>query len=204
MSKATILNAQFEKEGELALPEKYEEIAAQNLYLYAKSFLSSIRQNGAHTKTRANVSGTDKKPFAQKGGGRARQGSLKGPTFVGGGAAFGPKNTRNYNQKINKKQKRLALLYALNKKANEGALFVVDRIDVESGKTKDAAKIANKIAPRDGLFVVSALNDKNYLAFRNLPSHYLVEASELNAYIAASYRVIAIEKAALEQITRED
>ncbi|MDR1910806.1 MAG: 50S ribosomal protein L4 [Helicobacteraceae bacterium] len=204
MSKATILNAQFEKEGELALPEKYEEIAAQNLYLYAKSFLSSIRQNGAHTKTRANVSGTDKKPFAQKGGGRARQGSLKGPTFVGGGAAFGPKNTRNYNQKINKKQKRLALLYALNKKASEGALFVVDRIDVESAKTKDAAKIASKIAPRDGLFVVSALNDKNYLAFRNLPSHYLVEVSELNAYIAASYRVIAIEKAALEQITKED
>ncbi|MDR2152284.1 MAG: 50S ribosomal protein L4 [Helicobacteraceae bacterium] len=204
MSKATLLNAQFEQSGEFPLPEKYEEISEQNLYLYAKSFLGSIRQNGAHTKTRANVSGTDKKPFAQKGGGRARQGSLKGPTFVGGGAAFGPKNTRNYDQKINKKQKRLALLYALNKKASEGALFVLDSISVESGKTKDAAAIAKKIAPRDGLFVVSSLNDKNYLAFRNLPSHYLAQVSELNAYIAASYRVIAIEKAALEQIIKED
>ncbi|MDR3347793.1 MAG: 50S ribosomal protein L4 [Helicobacteraceae bacterium] len=204
MSKATLLNAQFEQSGEFLLPEKYEEISEQNLYLYAKSFLGSIRQNGAHTKTRANVSGTDKKPFAQKGGGRARQGSLKGPTFVGGGVAFGPKNSRNYQQKINKKQKRLALLYALNKRAEEGRLFVVDSISVESGKTKDAAAIAKKIAPRDGLFIVSSINEKSYLAFRNLTSYYLAEVSEVNAYIAASYRVIVIEKAALEQIIKED
>ncbi|MDR1450889.1 MAG: 50S ribosomal protein L4 [Helicobacteraceae bacterium] len=204
MNSAILLNPQFEKAGEFALPEKFNEIGEQNLYLYAKSFLSSIRQNGAHTKTRAAVSGTDRKPFAQKGGGRARQGSLKGPTFVGGGAAFGPKNNRNYQQKINKKQKRLALLYALNKRAGEGALFAIDSLEIESGKTKDAVKIAKKIAPRDGLFVASSLSDKNYLAFRNLPEHYIIELSELNAYIAASYRVIVIERAALEQIAKED
>ncbi|GHV08828.1 50S ribosomal protein L4 [Campylobacterota bacterium] len=204
MSKATLLNAQYEKAGEVALPESYESISEQNLYLYAKSFLGSIRQNGAHTKTRAAVSGTDKKPFAQKGGGRGRQGSLKGPTFVGGGVAFGPKNTRNYNQKVNKKQKRLALLYVLNKKASEGSLLVVDSLDIESGKTKSAAQIAKKLAPRDGLFVVTSINEKSYLAFRNLSAYYLAEVGEINAYIAASYRVIVIEKAALEQITKED
>ncbi|MDR0746541.1 MAG: 50S ribosomal protein L4 [Helicobacteraceae bacterium] len=203
MSKAVTLNEQYEPAGDFALPEAYESISEQNLYLYVKSFLGAIRQNGAHTKTRAAVSGTDKKPFAQKGGGRARQGSLKGPTFVGGGTAFGPKNSRNYVQKVNKKQKRLALLYALNKKASEGSLLVIDSLKIESSKTKEAFKIAAKLAPRDGLFVVLNINENSFRAFRNLPNHYLMEAGEINAYIVASYRVIVIEKAALEQIIKE-
>lgn len=202
MSKATVLNDKFEKSGEFALPEAYEEISSQNLYLYAKAFLSGLRESSAHTKTRTTVSGTGKKPFAQKGGGRGRQGSLVGPAFVGGAVAFGPSNNKNYVQKINKKQKRLALLYVINQKAKDGSLLVVDSIDVASGKTKDAAAIAKKVAPRDGLFVVDAISEKNYLAFKNLPKHYLIEGSELNAYIAASYRVVVIEKAALESIVK--
>ena len=204
MSRATQLTAQFEKTGEVALPEAYESISEQNLYLYAKSFLGSVRQAAAHTKTRADVSGTGKKPFAQNGGGRGRQGSLRGPPFVGGGTAFGPKNTRNYIQKVNKKQKKLALQYALKQKAAAGGLFVVDSLEIASGKTKDAFALAQRIAPREGLFIVSAINEKNYLAFRNLAHHYLMESSEINAYIVASYRVVVIEKAALEQITKED
>lgn len=128
---------------------------------------------------------------------------MVGPTFVGGAVAFGPSNAKNYNQKINKKQKRLALQYVINQKATDGTLFVVDSIEIASGKTKDAAVIAKKLAPRDGLFVVDAISEKNYLAFKNLPKHYMIEGSELNAYIAASYRVIVIEKAALESITKE-
>jgi large subunit ribosomal protein L4 len=203
MSKAIVLNDKFEKSGELELPAKLDEISEQNLYLYAKAFLAGIRGANASAKTRSEVSGTGKKPFAQKGGGRARQGSLRAPTFVGGGVTFAPKSNRNYTQKVNKKQKRLALQYALNKKATEGALMVVDSLDITSGKTKDAAALAKKLAPRDGLFVVSALNEKNYLAFRNLSSHYLMEQNELNAYIVASYRVIVIEKAVLDSIVKE-
>ncbi|MDR2904694.1 MAG: 50S ribosomal protein L4 [Helicobacteraceae bacterium] len=203
MSKAIVLNNKFEKSGEFALPEKFAEIGEQNLYLYAKSFLSGIRSNSAHTRTKGEVSGTDKKPFAQKGGGRARQGSLKNPTFVGGGVAFGPRNNRNYNQKVNKKQKRLALLYALNKHAENGTLFVVDSLEIKDGKTKEAAAIAKKLAPRDGLFIVQNLTEKTYLAFRNLAKYYLVEASEINAYVAASYRVVIVEKTALENIIKE-
>lgn len=203
MSKAVVLNSNLEKSGEMTLPESLDAINKQNLYLYVKAFLSGIRENGAHTKTRSTVSGTGKKPFAQKGGGRGRQGSLVGPTFVGGAVAFGPSNNKNYQQKINKKQKRLALLYVINKKAQDGSLMVIDSIDVASGKTKDAAVFAKKLAPRDGLFVVDVIGEKNYLAFRNLPKHYLIESNELNAYIAASYRTIVIEKAALESIIKE-
>ncbi len=203
MSKAIVLNEKFEKSGEVDLPAKFEEISEQNLYLYAKSFLAGIRSSNATAKTRAEVSGTGKKPFAQKGGGRARQGSLRAPTFVGGGVTFAPRSNRNFTQKVNKKQKRLALEYVLNRKAAEGSLMVVDSLEIASGKTKDAAAMAKKLAPRDGLFVVSSLNEKNYLAFRNLSSHYLMEASELNAYIAASYRVIVMEKAVLDSIVKE-
>ena len=203
MSKATLLNAKFEKAGEVDLPETFEAINEQNLYLYAKAYLAGIREASAHTKTRAAVSGTGKKPFAQKGGGRGRQGSLRGPTFVGGGVAFGPKSSRNYTQKVNKKQKRLALQYVLNQKAAAGSLMIVDSLDIASGKTKDAAALVKKLAPRDGLFIVNALSEKNHMAFRNLPNHYLMEGSEVNAYIAASYRVIVMEKAVLDSITKE-
>ncbi|MDU9800161.1 50S ribosomal protein L4, partial [Helicobacter pylori] len=87
--------------------------------------LSSARANTAKSKNRAEVSGGGRKPWAQKGGGRARAGSITSPVFVGGGVSHGATNRRNYNLKINKKQKRLALEYALEEKAQANKLFVV-------------------------------------------------------------------------------
>lgn len=203
MSKICVLNDKFEKAGELELPASYAEVNPHNLYLYVKSYLAGIRSNTAHTKTRAYVSGGGKKPWRQKGRGGARAGSTRTNVWVGGAVAFGPTNERNYFQKVNKKQKRLALEYALAQKANEGKLFAVDSIAIESGKTKDAVKIINSLNLRDALVVKDLLDDKTLLAFRNLSNCYLVDASEVNAYLVSVFGAVIIEKAALESITKE-
>ena len=174
MSKAIVLNTKFENSGEVVLPANYEEINKHNLYLYVKSYLSSLRSNTAAAKTRAQVSGGGKKPKAQKGSGAARWGSKRSPLFVGGGVTFGP-TKRNYEQKVNKKQKALALKYALNAQANNGSLFAVDSIKLESGKTKDAVAVLSKINKRDTLIVVDTIDEKTYLAFRNIKNCYVVE-----------------------------
>ncbi|RDU66794.1 50S ribosomal protein L4 [Helicobacter didelphidarum] len=202
MSKAIVLDDQFVKGGEIELPARYSDINEHNLYIYVKSYLASLRTNSAHVKTRGNVSGGGKKPWAQKGGGRARAGSITSPVFVGGGISHGPSNNRNYNLKINKKQKKLALEFALKQKADENNLFVVDSINVESGKTKDAYNKFLALERKSTLFVTQLSTEKTFLAFRNLRACYLADANELNAYLVAAFRSVVIEKAVFDEIIK--
>jgi large subunit ribosomal protein L4 len=199
MSKLLVLNEKYENAGDIVLGEKFEGINSHNLHLYVKSYLSGIRANTARVKNRSEVSGGGKKPKAQKGSGGARYGSMRSPLFVGGGQVFGP-SKRNYNQKINKKQKVLALRYAINAQAEKGSIFVTDSIKVESGKTKDAKVIVNKLNKRDLLIVVENFDDNTYLAFRNIKNCYVIEKSELNAYLIAAYHSILIEKAVIDSL----
>jgi large subunit ribosomal protein L4 len=200
MSKAIVLTKTFAKsKTSYELPEKFDEINSHNLYLYVKSHLSSLRANTARVKNRSEVSGGGKKPKSQKGSGAARYGSLRSPLFVGGGQIFGPQK-RNYKQKINKKQKVLALQYALNEHAKQGTLFVTGEVKVESGKTKDAVKIFDKVAQRDTLIVVENFDEKTYLAFRNIKNCYVIEKSEINAYLVAAFRSVLIEKAVIDSL----
>ena len=203
MSKVCVLNEKLQKASELDLPSNYAGINPHNLYLYVKSYLAGMRSNSAHTKGRSDVSGGGKKPWRQKGRGGARAGSTRTNVWVGGAVAFGPSNNRNYFQKINKKQKRLALEFALNERANAGKIFAVDSISIDSGKTKDAAKIINTLNLRDALVVKDLLDDNTLLAFRNLANCYLIDVSEINAYLVSTYSAVIIEKAALESITKE-
>ena len=203
MSSAIVLNEKLENVGALALPASFEEIHSHNLYLYVKSYQAALRSNTANTKTKGEVSGGGKKPWAQKGRGGARAGSRRSPVWVGGGAAFGPRANKNYDLKVNKKQKKLALEFALNEKAANNALFVVDSLTVESGKTKDAAKIIKTLGTRDALIVKELVDENTLLAFRNLQNCYLVEANELNAYLATAFYAVIIEKSVLETITKE-
>ncbi|MDD5406405.1 MAG: 50S ribosomal protein L4 [Sulfurovaceae bacterium] len=186
-----------------ALPQAFLEVHPHNLYLYCKSYAASVRSNTAKAKTRAEVSGGGKKPFAQKGGGRARQGSIRAPHYKGGGVAFGPTNNRNYDLKVNKKQKKLALYHAIAEKAANDRLFVTDSVLIESAKTKDAVAMINALGQRDVLVVKEMIDDKTFLAFRNVPNAYLIESNELNAYLAAAYSAIVIEKAVFEKLTKE-
>lgn len=202
MSKAVILNGQFEANGDIALPESFENIHSHNLYLYVNSYLAAARANTALAKTRAQVRGGGKKPKAQKGSGGARWGSMTSPVFVGGGKAFGP-TKRNYDLKVNKKQKKLALNFGLNAHANNGSLFVVDCVNIESGKTKDAMAFINKLNKRDVLIVVDVLDEKTYLAYRNIKNCYVIEKNEINAYLVAAFHSVVLEKAVLESLTKE-
>ncbi|WP_151174213.1 50S ribosomal protein L4 [Sulfuricurvum kujiense] len=203
MMSAIVLNEKFEKASEAALPESFSGINPHNLYLYVKSYQASIRANTASAKTRSMISGGGKKPWAQKGKGGARAGSRRSPIFVGGAIAHGPNTGRNYDQKINKKQKKLALKCALDALAQAGKLFIVDTIEVPSGKTKDAKVLFDKLNVRDALLVKKILDENTYLAFRNISSTYVVEENELNAFLAATYRSVVIEKAVWENLTKE-
>jgi large subunit ribosomal protein L4 len=200
---AIVLNENFEKASEVTLPESFSGINPHNLYLYVKSYQAGIRANTASVKNRSAVSGGGKKPWAQKGRGGARAGSRRSPVWVGGGQVFGPSTNRNYDQKVNKKQKKLALNFALEALAQAGQLFIVDSIEVASGKTKDAKAMFDKLGARDALFVKAVIDEKTYMAFRNIQSTYLVEENELNAFLAATYRSVVIEKAVWENLTKE-
>ncbi len=195
MSKVDVVNTN-------ELPESFKDINSHNLYLYVKSYLAAQRANTARVKNRSEVSGGGKKPKAQKGSGGARWGSKRSPLFVGGGQIFGP-TKRNYNQKINKKQKALALNYAINAHAEQGSLFVADSVKVESGKTKDAISILNGLNQRDTLIIVESIEEKTYLAFRNIKNCYMIEKQEINAYLISAYHSVLIEKSVLESLTKE-
>ena len=185
------------------LPKSFLEVHPHNLYLYCKAYLANLRANTAHTKNRSAVSGGGKKPFSQKGGGRARQGSIRAPQFRGGGVVFGPTTNKNYHQKVNKKQKRLALMRAIAEKVEDGKVFVVDSINIPSGKTKDANEFFKSFNVKDALFIKEEIDDKTDLAFRNLNKCYLIEPNELNAYLAAAYNALVIEKPVWENLIKE-
>ena len=203
MSKVVVLNDKLEKAGELDLPSKYAEVNPHNLYLYVKSYLASLRANTAHTKGRSDVSGGGKKPWRQKGRGGARACSTRTNVWVGGAVAFGPTNERNYFQKVNKKQKRLALERALADKAAKGVLFTADSLAIESGKTKDANAVIKKLGVKDALIVKDLLDEKTLLAYRNLANCYVVDVTEVNAYLVSVFNAVIMEKSALESITKE-
>jgi len=185
------------------LPESFLEVNPHNLYLYCKAYSAGLRANTAQAKNRSMVRGGGKKPWSQKGGGRARAGSRRSPVFVGGGVVFGPQNNRNYNQKVNKKQKKLALNYALAEHAKNESLFVVENVTIESGKTKDAKAFVDTLNQRDVLVIKELMDEKTFLAFRNLQNAYLIESNELNAYLAAAYHSVVIEKAVWDKLTKE-
>ncbi|MDR2081351.1 MAG: 50S ribosomal protein L4 [Campylobacteraceae bacterium] len=201
--KAVFLDDKLQKTGDFDLPQEYAQINSHNLYLYTKSYLAALRENVAHTKNKGSVSGGGKKPWSQKGRGGARSGSSRSSVWVGGGSAFGPRGNRNYDLKVNKKQKKLALQFALFEKAKAGALFVVNALEVASGKTKDAVNIVKSINARDVLIVKDLIDEKTFLSFRNINNAYLIDASELNAYVAAAFRAVIIEKSVLENIIKE-
>ena len=209
MSAAIVLDDKMKKKEELALPAAFDEINSHNLYLYTKAYLANIRANSADAKTRSAVKGGSKKPWSQKGGGRARAGSITSPVFVGGGVAHGPSNNKNYTQKVNKKQQKLAVKYALNEKAKNGKLFIVDNISVASGKTKEANEMLNKLEQRDVLVVNKNMNFadeseiKTFMAFRNIKNAYLIEESEIDAYILSTYRSVLMHRDVFEKLTKE-
>ncbi len=163
--------------------------------------INANRRQGTHsTKTRGEVSGGGKKPWRQKGTGRARAGSNRSPIWVGGGVVFGPK-PRDYSKKINSKVKALAFSRQLFDRASAGEIAVIEDFIVNPVKTKVAQEIVNRVAPEGRVLLVDArFSDAAALAMRNIERIAFQEANELNTLDLAQYRKIVVSAKALEQI----
>jgi large subunit ribosomal protein L4 len=169
-----------------------------------KEVIVAINANnrlGTHsTKTRAEVRGGGKKPWRQKGTGRARAGSSRSPLWSGGGVVFGPK-PRDYNKKINSKVKALAFSRALFDRATAGEIAVIENFGFTVKKTKTVSKVVGLIAPKGKILLVDApFATDTRLAARNLERITLQEASKLNTLDLAQYRKIIVSTKALETI----
>ena len=201
MSSAIVLNDKFEKSGELALPEKYEEINSHNLHLYVKSYLAALRANTASTKTRSEVSGGGKKPWSQKGRGGARAGSRTNPVWVGGGIAFGPQ-PHDWYRKIPKKKKRLALKLALTEKANAGEVIVVESFDMEKPNTKFASNLISSLVKgkKRALVLVDSSDPAIVKSFSNLPYVSMNRADSTFAYEVLNAGCLILTEDALNKM----
>ena len=175
------------------------KINPKNLALYVRVYLANKRQGTASTKTRSEVSGSTRKIYRQKGTGRARHGDIKAPIFVGGGVVFGPK-PRDYSLKLNKKQKKKALLEALVYQFKQGNLLIFDNEFLQiKPKTKNLSSFLEKndLAKEKKLIVLPKMEKNNlFLAGRNIPNLNFTSLENLNAYnLLVSQKVIFLEDA---------
>ncbi len=194
MAKLSVLNIKGEKVNDITLNAEVWGIVPNDAVLYDAITLTrnSQRQGTHETKTRSEVSGGGRKPWRQKGTGRARQGSIRAAQWYHGGIVFGPHN-RSYDKKMNRKERRLALKSALAYKSLESKLVVVDSFTLETNKTSEAKSILKQLtSDKNILIVVEELNDNLILATRNLKNVVLLQTSEINTYdvIAADTMII--------------
>ena len=202
MTKISVKNLNGEKVKDLTLKDTVWNIEVNNdcLKKMIRLQLDATRQGTRKTKNRSEVSGGGRKPWRQKGTGRARKGSTRATQWVGGGIPFGV-SPRDYTFKINKKERVIALKSALSSKVQEKALVVVDSFNMESTKTKDTIKMLeglkldNKI-----LFVTSDDAENLYLAVRNLPNVLVIYADEVNCYDLVNADVVVMDEPAISKI----
>jgi large subunit ribosomal protein L4 len=162
---------------------------------------SNSRQATAKTKKRDEVSGGGKKPFRQKGTGRARQGSSREPQMVGGGVVFGPTGIQNFKIKQNRKAARLALKSVLTEKVNEQGLIVVDEFNFQEAKTKEFVKVLDAVKAGDKiLFVATEEDEATILSARNLQYVKIVYPQGINVYDIANVDTLLVSEAALKTI----
>lgn len=166
-----------------------------------RNYLAGLRQGTAKTKTRDEVSGSGKKPFRQKGTGRARQGGGRPPTHRHGGTVFGPQ-PRDYSYKMNTKEKKAALKSALSRRVKEGKLVIVNDMAVDEAKTKSfALKMAGIGVDGKALLIDTLENTNAVLASRNNPKLNFVDALHVNVYDVVNSRYIVLSQSALDRLT---
>jgi len=160
-----------------------------------------LRQGTYSTKTRSEVSGGGRKPWRQKGTGRARQGSIRATQWRGGGIALGPK-PRDYSIKMNRKERRLALLSALSYKNKEKSIVVVDKVDLKGNKTKDMLNALKSLELNEKkvLVIMDELTEEVILASRNLQNVLLMEPAEINVLDILNADVLLFDKQAIADV----
>ncbi len=166
--------------------------------------LANKRQVLASTKTREEVSGGGRKPWRQKGTGRARHGSIRSPLWKGGGVTFGPTSERNFKLKINKKMARKAFLTALSAKAKDGELLVLDGLKLSAPKTKEMAKIMKNFSQvKNGLLALAEKSEDIKRAGRNLPNLNIINIDNLNILDIFKYKYLIFTKEGIEHLSKK-
>lgn len=202
MLNAPVFTTAGEKKGEQALPEVLFDgtIHEAAMWQAVKAYLANQRQATAATKTRAEVSGGNNKPWRQKGTGRARQGSIRSPQWRGGGNVFGPRANRNFRQELPKKVRWLARRSAYNTRAQDGALFVIEPLAMELPRTKTIVELLERTGATGNVLV---LTDGHkgivHLSARNLPGVQVRQFGQESTYDLLWADTVIVEAPALER-----
>lgn len=205
--ETVIYNSEGKKVGTTTLPESIFAVRwnADLVKQVSDSLLSGKRKNVAHTKSRAEVSGGGKKPWKQKGTGRARHGSTRSPIWVGGGVAHGPRADKNYDRKVSKKMRAKALYTILSRKFKEGEVLFVDSLSLPEAKTRVAISTLGALSSVKGFerifskknnAIAIALGSKNReieRAFSNLSNVEVMEARNLDPLTLLQYKYLLVE-----------
>ncbi|MEV0896404.1 50S ribosomal protein L4 [Actinoplanes sp. NPDC049802] len=202
MSSVDVINAEGAKSGSVELPAGVFDVQANIplMHQVVVAQLAAARQGTHKAKTRGEVAGGGKKPYKQKGTGRARQGSIRAPQFTGGGVVHGPV-PRDYSQRTPKKMKAAALRGALSDRARENRVHVVESfVSGEKPSTKTAIATLRKVAQTTKVLVVLDSQDElNWVSLRNEPTVHLIEAGQLNTYDVLVADEVVFTKTALDE-----
>ena len=201
MPKTTLYNTKAEKVGEIELNDLVFGIEANNeaMHTMVVNYLANQRQGTQSTKTRTEVRGGGRKPWRQKGTGRARQGSIRAPQWTGGGVALGPK-PRSYRFSVNKKLRRLALKSALSTKVAENEIIVIDDLTLDTFKTKEMAAILKAFEADNALVVTAGKDDNVVRSAANIPGIETSMAENLNVYDVLKHSKFIVTKDAVSKI----
>ncbi|MDD6333365.1 MAG: 50S ribosomal protein L4 [Clostridia bacterium] len=201
MAKVSVYNIDGKEVGSIELNDAVfgVEVNEHLVHLAVVNQLANKRQGTQSAKTRSEVSGGGRKPWRQKGTGHARQGSTRAPQWTGGGVVFAPK-PRDYSFKMNKKEKKIALLSALSSKVNDSKIVVLDSFNLDEIKTKKFAEVMNNIKVSNALFVIEGENKNVVLSGRNIPTVKVSATNEINTYDVLKYDTLVVTKAAVEKL----
>lgn len=201
MAKVALYNMNAEQVGEVDLNEAIfgVEVKENLVHTAVISHLANKRQGTQSAKTRAEVRGGGRKPFRQKGTGRARQGSTRAPQWVGGGTVFAPK-PRDYSFKVNKKERRLALKSALASRVNENKFIVIDELALAEVKTKAMKNVLDNFKLKKALIITEGDVKNVALSARNIPNVKAAGVSNISVYDILKYDTFVVTKEALNKI----
>ena len=202
MLKTNVYDMSGKLVGEIELSEAVFGVTPNQSVVHdtVKNHLANLRQGTQSALTRAEVSGGGRKPWRQKGTGRARQGSTRAPQWTHGGIVFAPK-PRDYSYSLNKKSRRLALKSVLSAKVAEANLIVIDSIKMEAPKTSEFAKFLKAVGAEGKALVVTAAADQNVVkSGRNIPGCEVTFANLINVYDVINANKLVVDKAALAKI----
>ena len=201
MAKVSVLNMEGKQVDEIELNDAVfgVEVKENLVHQAVLSQLANDRQGTQKAKTRSEVSGGGRKPWRQKGTGHARQGSTRAPQWTGGGVVFAPV-PRDYSFKMNKKEKRIALLSALSSKVADNKIVVLDAFNLDEIKTKKFAEVMSNLKVDKALVVIEGENKNVVLSGRNIPTVKVSATNEINTYDVLKYETLVVTKAAVEKL----